>query len=151
MVALILAHDLNYGIGKDGKLPWKVKEDLKHFKEVTIGHDLIVGRKTAECLPPLKGRNLHVVSRNGLSIEDALERATDPIIIGGAEVYHYCLDKGLVDCIIATKINGIYDCDTFIKNNFFEGFVVSKTVVLGNSHIAFWYNKSPTLRKNIKN
>jgi dihydrofolate reductase len=141
MVAMILAHDLRYGIGKDGKLPWRVKEDLKHFKQCTLGKDLIVGRKTAEGLPPLKGRNIYVVSRSGLSVEEALSKSENPIIIGGAEIYHYCLDNGLVDEIISTQINGEYDCDIFIRNNFFDGFVISKTEILGNGHIAVWYKK----------
>jgi len=138
---MILAHDLNFGIGKDGKLPWRVKEDLKHFKEHTYGKDLIVGRKTAEGLPPLKGRNVYIVSRSGMSVEDALEKATDPIIIGGAEIYHYCLDHNLVDEIIATQINGEYGCDTYIRNSFFSNFKIMKTIVLGNGHIAVWYKK----------
>jgi dihydrofolate reductase len=141
MVTLILAHDINHGIGKNGKLPWKIKEDLNHFKEVTMGRDLIVGRKTAEGMPTLKGRTVNVVSRSGLSIEDALEKSKNPIVIGGAEVYHYCLDKGIVDCIIATEINGMYDCDTYIRPNFFDGFTFSKTMSIGSGHIVVWYNK----------
>ena len=141
MVTLILAHDLNNGIGKDGKLPWMVKEDLTHFKEVTSGYDLIVGRKTAEGLPPLQGRTVHIVSKSGLSIEEAIEKANNPIIIGGAEVYHYCLDNNLVDEIITTEINGMYDCDTFIRSTFFDGFSPTKTVVLGDGHVAIWYHK----------
>lgn len=143
MVTMILAHDKNYGIGKDGKLPWRVKEDLQHFKECTLGKNLIVGRKTAIGMPPLKGRQVFVVSRSGLSIEDAIARSDNPIIIGGAEVYHYCLDNGLVDEIIATQINGEYECDTYIRDNFFSGFEMSKTVVLGNGHVAVWYSLCP--------
>jgi len=138
---MILAHDKNFGIGLNGSLPWKVKEDLKHFKEMTYGKDLIVGRKTAVGLPPLKGRQVYVVSRGTLSIEDALERSENPVIIGGAEVYHYCLDHGLVDEIVATKIDGDYNCDTWIRKDFFSGFSVSKMVHLGNGHVVLWYKR----------
>ena len=141
MVTIILAHDKNYGIGKNGKLPWRVKEDLAHFKKMTYGKDLIVGRKTAEELPPLKGRQVYVVSRSGLSIEGALELSTNPVIIGGAEIYHYCLDNGLVDEIIVTEIDGEYECDTFMRRDYLSGFSKSDVVHLGNSHFAIWYIK----------
>jgi len=135
MTTLILAHDKNNGIGKNGGLPWNVKADLQHFKRVTAGKDLIVGRKTAEGLPPLKGRNVFVVSRSGLSFDEALEKSRDPIIIGGAEIYHYCLDHGLVTEIIATRIEGDYECDVFIRPDFFDGFKVESTEQLGDGHV----------------
>jgi len=139
MVSMILAHN-NFGIGLNKGLPWRIKEDLKHFKAVTYGKDLIVGRKTSETLPPLKGRRVHTVSRSSLSIEDAISQSSDPIIIGGAEVYHYCLDHGLVDEIISTEIQGDYECDTFIRENFFSGFEVYKEDALGD-HVVKWYRK----------
>jgi len=142
MVTMILAHDFLYGIGKDGKLPWRVKADLAHFKEVTSNKDLIVGRKTAIKLPFLKGRQVHVVSKNGQSIEDVIEKVGDPIVIGGAEIYKYCLKQGLIDMIIVTVIKGIYNCDTYIDPNFLDGFKFVQQKNLEGGHVVTWYIKN---------
>jgi dihydrofolate reductase len=101
-VVLVLARAKNGVIGKGGGLPWRVPEDMKHFRRVTTGHAVIMGRKTYESIgKPLKDRRNLVISRRaGLvlegcevcaSFDEALARAktTDPAprVIGGAEVY----------------------------------------------------------------
>lgn len=90
-------------IGKDGKLPWRLPDDMKHFKATTMGHAIIMGRKTwEETGRPLPGRrNMVVTSRTieGIetfrSIEDAIAaaRTTDaePYVIGGGEIYKAAL------------------------------------------------------------
>jgi dihydrofolate reductase len=93
-------------IGKDGKLPWHVPEDLRHFKRVTMGHTVIVGRKTFESIGKvLPGRRFVILSRQpGFSVEGAevarsieealaVARRTDeePRVIGGAAIYEAML------------------------------------------------------------
>ena len=135
MINLIVATDLNNAIGKNGKMPWGfVKADLLYFKKVTMGHPVIMGRKTWESLPesvkPLPGRINIVVSRNTpcgirdgvyyvISIEDALRIALamdpDPFIIGGGQIYEQSLPY--VERIFITRIDKKFnDCDTYFSN-----------------------------------
>ena len=127
---MITAFDSNYGIGKDNKLPWRNPSELKHFKELTKNSSLIVGRKTFDTLPPLEnnGRKLFVVSKSGLSIEKAIDKANehskDIWVIGGAEIYRlamiYCKELHI------SIIDGIYDCDTFFPKEDLHNFYTSK-------------------------
>lgn len=77
--SIIVAASQNGVIGKDGKLPWHLPGDLKRFKALTMGHTLIMGRKTFESLPPkvrpLPGRTTIVLTRGGHKAESVLERA----------------------------------------------------------------------------
>ena len=92
MKAIIAINKKGY-IGKDDKLPWKCKEDLKHFKNLTMGCKLLVGRVTYESLPKLKGREMIVVGKGYNTLEQALEKNPD-WIIGGKRIYestiHLC-------------------------------------------------------------
>lgn len=105
-LALIVARARNGVIGAAGALPWRLPEDLKHFRRVTTGHAIVMGRKTYDSIGrPLPERRNIVVSRQaGLTIAGcevarslsdalALARATDaePIVIGGAELYREAL------------------------------------------------------------
>lgn len=108
MITLIAAVARNGVIGKDNALPWHLPEDLKHFKQLTTGHTVIMGRKTWESLPerfrPLPGRLNIVVTRNagyvapGATVVTSLEAAqkvgaggTPLFVIGGAELYAHAL------------------------------------------------------------
>lgn len=108
MITLIAAVARNGVIGKDNTLPWHLPEDLKHFKQLTTGHTVIMGRKTWESLPerfrPLPGRLNVVVTRNagyvapGATVAASLEAAqkvgaggTPLFVIGGAELYAHAL------------------------------------------------------------
>jgi dihydrofolate reductase len=98
-VGLIWAQSASGVIGRDGDIPWRVPEDLSRFKELTLGHTVVMGRRTWESLParvrPLPGRKNVVLTRQAdymaegadvvTSIEDAL--SDDVWVIGGAEVY----------------------------------------------------------------
>lgn len=101
-VSLIVALSSDRAIGRNGDLPWHIPEDMARFKSVTMGHPVIMGRKTWESIPrrPLPGRRNMVVSHNPdyiaegaevfTSIEDALaacEGCETPFIIGGASIY----------------------------------------------------------------
>ena len=134
-INLIVAISLNHCIGKNGGIPFHSSKDLKHFKEITMGNVLIMGRRTFESLPPSKlpGRDKIVISSNPYykpvlpngekvvvvpSLEEAIklynawhfhEGGLKPckslFIIGGGMVYKEALDKGLVDRIYLTIIN----------------------------------------------
>jgi dihydrofolate reductase len=127
IISLIVAMDEKRGIGKAGKLPWHLSSDLKRFRELTMGHHLIVGRKTFESIgKPLPGRHTIVVTRNSnfkhegcfvaRSVEDAIALArergeTEVFVIGGAEIYAQALDA--TDRIYLTQVHAVVDADTF--------------------------------------
>jgi dihydrofolate reductase len=111
-LCLVFAMSDDRVIGKDGGLPWNIPEDLKHFKKVTMGHAVIMGRVTYESMgKPLPGRRNIVVTRDGsrryegaevvTTLESALELAyqkdPEPVVLGGAEIFALALP-------IATKM-----------------------------------------------
>ena len=104
-VNLIVAAGRDGSIGKDGDLIWKIREDLMRFKRLTMGHPVIMGRKTWESLPkrPLPGRDNIVLSRDKGYVADGgtvctdvsevlrLTEGKDPFVIGGEQIYHLFL------------------------------------------------------------
>ena len=134
IISLIVALDEKRGIGKAGKLPWRLSSDLKRFRELTMGHHMIVGRKTFESIgKPLPGRIMIVVTRDAGfkpegslvtgSIRDALTLArergeTEVFVIGGAEIYEQTLD--LADRIYLTQVHAEVDCDVFFPEIEFD-------------------------------
>ena len=103
-------------IGKDGKLPWHLPAEFAHFKRMTMGKPVIMGRKTFESLggKALPGREIRVVSKSGLSLEKALEQAGDApevMIAGGAEIYAQCLSRATH--MILSVLDQDYEGDTF--------------------------------------
>jgi dihydrofolate reductase len=127
-LAMILAIGDNGAIGKDGKVPWRIPEDMRFFKKTTMGHAVIMGRKTwDEVGKALPGRRNLVVSRKpGLtlegaevftSVEDAIAaaRETDdePYVIGGAEIYAAAMP--LATRIYLTEVHRDVDADTFFQ------------------------------------
>lgn len=124
-ITLIYARAANGVIGKDGDLPWKLSADLKHFKALTTGKPMIMGRKTFESLPGLlPGRRHIVLTRHdnfeaegaeiAHSVKEALSMAGDGevSIIGGAAIYDVFLP--LADRIELTQIYADYEGDTFM-------------------------------------
>lgn len=123
-LALIVAHDPDLVIGKDGTLPWHYPEDLKYFKHTTMGHPLLMGRGVFEELDekPLPGRENVVLSRTRTydhvptfsSIDEALDylRLADVVfIIGGGEIYRQTLSK--TDKLFVTEIHETFEGDTY--------------------------------------
>lgn len=114
---IIVARAKNGVIGADNQLPWKLPEDLKHFKETTLGHPIIMGRNTWESLGrPLPGRRNIVVSRNtryspeGAEVFSSLDDAIDAcsgsdkvFIIGGAQIYEQAMN--MADTLIVTEVD----------------------------------------------
>lgn len=129
MIGLIWAEAQDRVIGRDGVMPWHLPEDLAHFREITIGCPVIMGRKTWESLPesfrPLPGRTNIVVTRNpdwssagalaAASLPDAIERAravSEAVwIIGGGELFAQALV--VADRIELTEIDAEIDGDSF--------------------------------------
>jgi dihydrofolate reductase len=122
-VFLILARAQNGVIGDKGQLPWHLPADLKHFKALTMGKPMIMGRKTFDSFPsPLPGRRHIVLTRDrdwqahgaevAHSAKEALELAGDATVavIGGAEIYAQFLP--LADWIELTEIHRDYRGDT---------------------------------------
>lgn len=115
-VSLIAALAQNRVIGIENRLPWKLPEDLVHFKALTLGHPILMGRKTFESLGrPLPGRRNIVITRNAdyqptgceiaTSIPDAIARCTEAeeiFFIGGAELYKQVLP--IVDRLYLTEV-----------------------------------------------
>ncbi|HEX4403303.1 MAG TPA: dihydrofolate reductase [Polyangia bacterium] len=126
-LALIAAVSRDGVIGKNGKVPWDLPEDRAHFRRSTMGHAVIMGRKTwDETGRPLEGRRNLVVTRAGVvsgrdderevvaSLEDAIARArtTDaaPFVIGGAEIFRLALP--LATRLVLTELTFDADGDT---------------------------------------
>lgn len=125
-IVLVAAVARNGVIGHDGDLPWHLPEDLAHFKRLTMGHTLVMGRKTFESIGrALPGRTTVVVTRqpdwpapDGVvvagSIEEALgvaaARDTDAMVVGGADVYRQALD--LADVMEITEVDAEPEGDT---------------------------------------
>lgn len=134
-ISLIVAMAENRCIGKDNKMPWHISDDLKRFKKMTMGHPVIMGRKTFESVlgylgNPLPGRDNIVISRSGYEndfdvpvcadIETALARAKEVaaaqkvdeiFVIGGAQIYEQTLNYA--DCLHLTQVHRSVDGDAF--------------------------------------
>jgi dihydrofolate reductase len=123
-VGLIWAMASNAVIGRDGRLPWHLPDDLKHFKAITLGHPVVMGRRTYQSVgKPLPGRSNLVLSRGAFaaagvvvvpSLEAALEHARAAgaawvWVIGGAAVYASALP--LADRLEVTRVHAEIDGD----------------------------------------
>lgn len=131
---IIVAVDENFGIGKNGKLPWNVPLELELFKKKTLNYPIVFGRKTYENLPKLKDRKIFVLTNNkdfetkhpeDTVVSNLYHIDADPDetwVGGGREVYKQALQDGLVDEIHMSIIKGEYDCDTFFDKAFLDKF-----------------------------
>lgn len=116
-LSIIVAMAKNRVIGANNTLPWHLPADLKHFKALTMGHHIVMGRKTFESIgKPLPGRTSVVVTRNanyappGVIVANSLEAAISScgndeeiFVIGGAELYRQAIN--LADRIYLTEID----------------------------------------------
>lgn len=135
-INLIWAEAHNHVIGQGGVMPWHIPEDLKHFKQTTLGYPVIMGRKTWESLPPrfrpLPGRTNIVISRQNdflgdflaghassdLHVASSLQAALDMTssidevwVIGGAQIYAQALP--LASAVVITEIDATFEGDAF--------------------------------------
>lgn len=143
-VQLIVAMDNERGIGKNNDLMWHLPADMKFFKETTVGHIVVMGRKNFESIPerfrPLVGRENVVLTRNTdftaadcvvlHSLEACLkayENESDRIvfIIGGGQIYQQALALNCVDQLYITHVDHRYGADTFFPEINVEDWSIS--------------------------
>jgi dihydrofolate reductase len=126
VITLVVAGARNGVIGKDGAIPWRLSDDLKRFKALTLGHSVVMGRKTWDSLPPknrpLPGRRNIVVTRDAgwraegaeaQSLDQALGQGGEIFVIGGGEIYRAALPKA--DRIELTEVHRDFDGDAFFN------------------------------------
>ncbi|WP_299252109.1 dihydrofolate reductase [uncultured Cytophaga sp.] len=128
--SIIVAQSQNNVIGINNSLPWNLPADLKHFKEITMGHHMIMGRKTYESIgKPLPGRTSIVITRNkelsypGCIMAHSLDAAfaiakknneTEAFVIGGTELIKQSINA--CDRLYLTTIHHDFEGDTFLEN-----------------------------------
>ena len=125
---MIVARSRNHVIGRDNQMPWKISADLQFFKRVTMGHPVVMGRKTWESIGrPLPGRRNIVVSRNAQlqltgaevagSLDEALDRLSESsrvFVIGGEQLFKQAFGKA--DRLYITEIEmDVEGGDTFFE------------------------------------
>lgn len=126
-IILIAARARNGVIGRDNGLPWRLKADLARFKRMTMGHPIVMGRKTWESLGrPLPGRRNLVVTRDPGYIAEGAEVFASPqaavaaantdavYVIGGAEIYRQLLDHA--DRLVLTEVDADVEGDAHFAN-----------------------------------
>jgi dihydrofolate reductase len=138
MLSIIVATDANGGIGKDNNLLFKIKDDLKRFKELTTGHTIIMGRRTYDSLPNGALPNRHnivittsnrintmspkesLIFKNNINelIEEYKNSSEEVFIIGGGLIYKQFLPY--CNKIYLTTVKGDYNADTFFKTSYNE-------------------------------
>lgn len=139
MLELIVAFDENNLIGKNNSLPWHISEDLKHFKTLTTGNRIIMGRKTFESIgKPLPNRENIVLSKNGFiyegvkvysRVEELLETLNDEkknYIIGGAGIYKELLP--LVDILHISHVKGIFEGDAYFPKVNYDDYEILEKI-----------------------
>ena len=137
IISIIVAMDEQRGIGHHGSLPWRLATDLRRFKTITMGHHLIMGRKTYQSIRrPLPGRTMIVVTRNPAyrpegclvvkSLHEGLQLAeergeTEALVIGGGEIYAQALP--LAKRIYLTTVHASIPADVFFPLLDEEGWI----------------------------
>ncbi|REE80634.1 dihydrofolate reductase [Lutibacter oceani] len=125
MITIIAAIAENNALGKDNQLIWHLPADLKRFKQVTLNHHIIMGRKTFESLgKPLPNRTTIIITRNknysakGCIVVNSLKKAIEaskndenPYILGGAEIYKQAME--IADKLDLTFVHHKFEADAF--------------------------------------
>ena len=124
-ISLVLAMASNGMIGVDGGMPWRIPDDMKHFKAVTMGKPIVMGRKTWDSFPkkPLPGRTNIVITRDAAwhaegavvahALDEAFAKASDAeeiAVIGGAQIYKLALPRA--DLVHLTEVHRDFAGDT---------------------------------------
>ena len=135
-LTLVVAMGSNRVIGVGGTLPWHLPEDLAHFKRLTLGHPMVMGRTTYESIGrPLPGRTTIVVTRQrgwsaagvevAHSLDDAIALASElddeAFLVGGAQVYAEALERDLVDTMVVTRVRQAPEGDAWFPVIDWEG------------------------------
>jgi dihydrofolate reductase len=126
IISFIVAMSENRVIGRDQKLPWDIPADLKRFRAITLGHPVIMGRKTFDSIgKPLPNRPNVVITRNsdfkheGVRVEESIEKALAPykdsdeevFILGGGEIFKQMMDKA--DRLYLTLVHKSVEGDVY--------------------------------------
>lgn len=161
---IIAAVSANNVIGKDGKLPWKSKVDLQHFREMTFGYPIIMGRKTFESIGKILDGRLNIVLSMGKifdehkdnllifkSFDDAIafceEKKFEKIFfIGGESIFNKAMK--IVDRIILTKFNFIVDGDKLFPEIDAKIWKLENVKKLEDFKILFFTRKNNVRTKN---
>ena len=130
IVSAIAAIGENRELGLNGKIPWHIPEDFKHFKKITTGHPVIMGRKTFESIgKPLPGRTNIIITRNtdfkaaGCIVVDSIKKAIEEakkynqeeiFVIGGGEIYKQALPY--IDKLYLTVVKGSFEADAYFPD-----------------------------------
>ena len=151
-ISAVAAIGKNRELGKNGKLIWNIAEDMKHFKEITSGHAVIMGRKTYESIGrPLPNRTNIIITRNSdftaqgcivvQSIDEAISEAKkydtqEVFIIGGGEIYKQAIN--LTNKLYLTIVNESAQADTFFPEySDFSLFEKKEICTKSKHHISF--------------
>ena len=126
-LSMIAALDTNNVIGRNSQVPWCIRTDLRRFKQITMGHHVIMGRKTFESINrPLPGRTNLIITRRddwsaeGVTVVHTLEEALqiaakaddpEPFIVGGAEIYELAIHRA--DRMYLTRVHAEVEGDTW--------------------------------------
>ena len=136
-ISIIAAIDDKRGLGKDGDLLFRIKEDLQRLRVITKGHPLVMGRKTFDSFPGMLPNRTHiVVTRNpnvyddvdvkphaivssleeGILAAKEAEGSDEIFIFGGGQIFTEAIEKNLVDRLYLTIVKGDFGADTFFPN-----------------------------------
>ena len=154
MVSIIVALDDKLGIGAKNRMLWHISKDFAHFKEVTLGHPIIMGRKTHEAIGRvLPGRTnivitrdknystpgCHVVNSLEAAIKTAKAEAGEIFIIGGGEIFKQALEQNLVDKLYITKVKGDFKAEIFFPEyeHIFNKVITSRSDLEGDYQLEF--------------
>lgn len=131
MIKLIAVVEKNFGLSKNGKIPWEFEEDRAFFRKLTRNSVLIMGKNTffSHKNFPLKDRINCIITKTNIpnvvcfpTLEDAIRNYPDAWIIGGAQLYNYALQKDLISEAIITQVNREYGADTFLDTKYLKSF-----------------------------
>lgn len=136
-LSILVAHDKQRVIGYQNQLPWHLPNDLKHVKQLSTGHTLVMGRKTFESIgKPLPNRRNVVLTNNpsfkleGVDVIHSIEEINDipgqVFIFGGQTLFEEMIDK--VDDMYITVVDGKFQGDTFFPPYTFEDWEVESSV-----------------------
>lgn len=132
-INIIVAVAENGVIGLNNQLPWKLDGELQHFKRTTMGHVVVVGRKTCQSMPPLKGRTVAAISKDYMEYSNKDKNAVwcpdlpsaifapamfkkdykECWIAGGSSIYQEAFRLNLVDQMYITHVKGSFEGDSF--------------------------------------
>ncbi len=131
MVKLIAIVEKNFGVSKNGKIPWEFREDRALFREFTKNSVVIMGKNTffSHKNFPLSNRTNCVITKSAIqnaicfpTLEKALKKYPESWIIGGATLYNSALQKNLIDEAIITQVKQEYDADKFLDFKYLKKF-----------------------------